>query len=126
MMTELIRAINSNTKKSPPANHKFLKRVYQDLNKYQLNVPAAASEPATTQSTKPTSGAKLSYKEKQELGELEKRIETGEARKVEIEAQLSSNSADFDAITALSEEFTKLTESLERDVERWAELAERA
>jgi ABC transport system ATP-binding/permease protein len=88
--------------------------------------PAAASEPAATQSTKPASGAKLSYKEKQELGELEKRIETGEARKVEIEAQLSSSSADFDAITALSEEFTKLTESLERDVERWAELAERA
>ena len=68
---------------------------------------------------------KLSYKEKKELEETERRIEASEERKAEIEAELGSGITDMEAITALSEELGELMKSLERDMDRWAELAER-
>ncbi|MFT5516353.1 MAG: ATP-binding cassette subfamily F protein uup [Rhodothermales bacterium] len=70
--------------------------------------------------------SKLSFKEKTELAEAEKRIQKGEARKEEIEATLSANPSDFGIIEALSQELGELTKVLDRDVERWSELAERA
>ena len=68
---------------------------------------------------------KLSYKEKKELEETEARIESGEERKAEIESELSLNTGDIEIITALSEELGNLSAQLEKDMERWAELAER-
>lgn len=72
------------------------------------------------------SAGKLSYKEKKELKETESRIEKTEARISEIEAELSANPADFDVIETLSKELGDLTATLDSDVERWAELSERA
>jgi ATP-binding cassette subfamily F protein uup len=77
--------------------------------------PASASKPA----------AKLSYKEKKELESLELRIESGESRKEEIETALSLNSSDFDQVSTLSNELGDLLQALEKDMERWAALAER-
>ena len=68
---------------------------------------------------------KLSYKERIELGEVEKRIEEFEARKAQIEAELANPPDDVDRITALSEELTAVTIGIESSMERWAELAER-
>jgi len=74
-----------------------------------------------------TSGStKLSFKEKKELAETELRIESAEARKAEIEALLSQNPGDIEAITALSHELGDLASTLDRDMERWSELADRA
>ena len=92
---------------------------------------AATPKPAPSSSAKPkppppTTPAKLSYKEKRELTEVEARIEQAEARKAEIEAALHANPSDFEAVAALSQELGDLTTTLDRDVERWAELAERA
>ena len=72
------------------------------------------------------SSGKLSFKEKKELAETELRIESAEARKEEIEGLLSKNSSDFEAVSSLSSEFYELTSRLDRDIERWAELAERS
>ena len=69
---------------------------------------------------------KLSFGEKKELVETEVRIESAEARKEEIESLLSQNSSDFEAISSLSSELHELTSRLDRDMERWAELAERS
>lgn len=69
---------------------------------------------------------KLSYNEKKELKQTESRIEKTEARISEIEAELSANPSDFDVIETLSKELGDLTATLDRDVERWAELSERA
>ena len=94
---------------------------------------AASARKKATTSTKPDAkktadkaSAKLSYKEKKELEETEQRIEAAEERKAEIEAALGSGMTDVEAITALSEELGELMAALEQDMDRWAELAERA
>jgi len=70
--------------------------------------------------------AKLSWKEKKELEETERRIEAAEERKAGIEEELGSGITDMEAITALSEELGALMKAMEQDMDRWAELAERA
>jgi ATP-binding cassette subfamily F protein uup len=69
---------------------------------------------------------KLSYKERREFEELEKRIELSEARKAELERLLASSSSDFVAIEAAYTELQSLNRELESDVDRWAALAELA
>jgi ATP-binding cassette subfamily F protein uup len=87
----------------------------------------ADSRPADFDANPPKKkSGKLSFKEKRELSVIEARIEEAEARKVEIEQQLGAAPSDFEAVAALSQELGDLTELLDRDVERWAELAERA
>lgn len=85
----------------------------------------AAPEP-TPEPPKPPAGGKLSYKEKRELEEVEARIAAAEARQPELEAQLAEHATDAEKVVALSAELAALVEQLDADVERWAELAERA
>ena len=85
--------------------------------------PAMSASPSSSSTAGP---AKLSYKEKKELEETERRIEAAEERKAAIESDLSSGITDLDVITSLSEELGDLLATLESDMERWAELAERA
>jgi ATP-binding cassette subfamily F protein uup len=69
---------------------------------------------------------KLSYREQRELEELETRIAASEMRKAEIEAALSASATDHVLVQQLYEEMQMLSASLDRDLERWAELAELA
>lgn len=69
---------------------------------------------------------KLSFKEKRELDELEARIASAEARKAKAEAELAANGSDHVLVAKLYEELQTLSEALEKDLERWAELAEYA
>ncbi|HKG23743.1 MAG TPA: ATP-binding cassette domain-containing protein, partial [Blastocatellia bacterium] len=92
---------------------------------------AAASEalsakvaPAKSREFKASSGPRrLSFKEKRELQELEIRIEAAEKRKIEIETRMSANASDSGLIEALFREQQELDRQLDRDLERWAELA---
>jgi ATP-binding cassette subfamily F protein uup len=79
--------------------------------------------PSSAQSAVPR---KLSYKERREFEELENRIEVVEARKAALERVLASSSSDFVAVDAAYAELQMLNEELEKDVDRWAELAELA
>lgn len=69
---------------------------------------------------------KLSFKEKRELDELEARIASAEARKAKAEAELAANGSDHVLVAKLYEELQTLSQALEKDLERWAELAEYA
>ena len=80
----------------------------------------------TTSPTPSTGPRKLSFKERREFEELEKAIERSEARKAEVERQLAASSSDFVLVEALYSELQLLNRQLERDVDRWAELAELA
>ncbi len=98
--------------------------------------PAAKPPPAKPSTTKPTAtcpaeapsapaGARrLTQKERRTLAEIEARIATAEARKAELEARLAAEAADFAAVAAVVAELQDLTGGLDRDLERWAELAE--
>jgi ABC transport system ATP-binding/permease protein len=83
--------------------------------------PRSASSAATTAVPR-----KLSYKERREFEELEKRIEASEARKAELERVLAASSSDFVAVESAYTELQSLNRELERDIDRWATLAELA
>jgi len=85
----------------------------------QSSAAPAAREAATAKM------GKLSFKERRELEDLQARILTSETRKAEVEAQLAEPAGGFEAMKALSDELQALTESLDSDMNRWAELAER-
>ena len=87
--------------------------------------PPPEEPPAPDPKPAPTS-AKLSYKEKRELEETEARIAAAEARQAEIESALAEAPDDYERVASLSDELEELLAQLERDVDRWAELAERA
>jgi ATP-binding cassette subfamily F protein uup len=73
-----------------------------------------------------TAKRKLSFKERRELDELETRIHAAEARKAEAERELDANSSDHVLVQKLYEELQSLNEQLNRDLDRWTELAELA
>ncbi|MGH9755107.1 MAG: ribosomal protection-like ABC-F family protein [Blastocatellia bacterium] len=73
-----------------------------------------------------TAKRKLSFKERRELEELEARIPAAEARKAEIDKELDANSSDHVLVQKLYEELQSLNQRLDRDLNRWAELAELA
>ncbi len=65
---------------------------------------------------------KLSYKEKREFEALENAIAEAESRQAEIEEQLSSGEGSYETIQALTTELHEVSEQLEKDMTRWAEL----
>ncbi len=69
---------------------------------------------------------KLTFKEKRELEELETRIPETEKRLAEIDGELAKHATDAYKLNALVLEQQKLNDQLEKAIERWAELAERA
>jgi ATP-binding cassette subfamily F protein uup len=83
-------------------------------------------QPAPRNVKEPEGPRKLSFKERRELEELERRVEAEEARRVAIEIELGVHASDAAKVHALFVEQQELSQQLERDLERWAELAERA
>ncbi|MDQ3256241.1 MAG: ABC transporter C-terminal domain-containing protein, partial [Acidobacteriota bacterium] len=69
---------------------------------------------------------KMSFKEKRELETLEAQIAAAESRQAEIEAQLNVHSSDAAQVQMLFTEQRHLLQRLGVDLERWAELAEKA
>jgi ATP-binding cassette subfamily F protein uup len=89
----------------------------------EVNEVARVSKPAAP--AKQSTGArKLSYKERREFEELERRIAAAETRKAELERQLAESASDFVVVQALYTELGLLKQQLDNDVDRWAELAE--
>ncbi|MGI8657014.1 MAG: ABC-F family ATP-binding cassette domain-containing protein [Pyrinomonadaceae bacterium] len=76
--------------------------------------------------SEPDAARKLSFKEKRELETLESRIAIADARKTDIETQLSLHSSDAAKVQSLFTEQQQLLRQLEADMERWTVLAERA
>ncbi len=67
---------------------------------------------------------KLSFKEKREMEQLEKDIESMTTEKGELEAALSSGNLDADAITASAKRLSELTDALDTAELRYLELLE--
>ena len=86
----------------------------------------AAAQPRKEKSAPDDAKRKLTFKEKRELEDLEARIAASESRKAEIERELETNASDHVLVQALYQEQQSLAEALDRDLNRWAELAELA
>ncbi|MFN8000019.1 MAG: ABC-F family ATP-binding cassette domain-containing protein [Acidobacteriota bacterium] len=100
----------------------------RDREKAEAAAVQAAAKPRPEKSAPPEASGKrkLSFKEKRELEELESRIAAAEARKLEAEAELAANGSDHVLVQQLYAELETLNGTLDRDMERWAELAELA
>lgn len=100
---------------------------YRELEKAE-----AASAVRVAESPKPVSEStkaapkKLSFKENRELQELEARIAEIEKRLPEIDTELVTYGSQAGKVNELFNEQNSLNEELEKAMERWAELADRA
>ena len=100
---------------------------YRDWKDLQEELEAAPKPAAILQTDKPPEAVekrKLSFKEKYELDQLEKEIPQLEARKVEIELELSARFDDYEQIVKLTAELEKLKSELDEKGMRWLELSE--
>src|SRR6185369_16695952 len=108
-----------------PGNYSAFLEARERVAPETLEGKTVAQKPAASTGTS-TTPRKLSYKERREFEELEKRIELNEARKAELERVLAASSSDFVAVEAAYVELQSLNQELEIDVDRWAALAELA
>ncbi len=92
----------------------------QEAKKSIVPEPAVKKEtPVATPAAAPV--RKLSFKEQQELKEIEKKMPILESRKAEIVAALH-NETDYEKIAESSAELERITEELEEIEMRWLEL----
>ncbi|MBP7376093.1 MAG: ABC-F family ATP-binding cassette domain-containing protein [Pyrinomonadaceae bacterium] len=88
--------------------------------------PPVRSTSVSGQATPAAKPRKLTFNEVREFETVEKRIEETEKRLPEIDKELTLAASDAGKVHELFVEQQKLNEQLEIDMERWAELAERA
>ncbi len=84
---------------------------------------AAPAEPVRTADQRRS--GKLSFKESRELADVEKRIQSAETRLPEIERELTAAASDAGKVVQLFNEQQALNAQLDKDMDRWAELADR-
>ncbi len=88
---------------------------------------AAARRAPTPQPARPTAEGqprRLSYKERRELAELERRIDALEQRQAALNAEINQAGSDYQRYEQLAQELVSLEHDMERALERWEELAE--
>jgi len=109
------------------------RRVMGGYSDYAQVKPAPQAAPkverkvaAVVAAAAPAKARKLSFKEKRELEQLEVGIAGAETRQLELEEVLASQGTNYGAVRQAHEELEKLKADLERQMERWAELAELA
>jgi ATP-binding cassette subfamily F protein uup len=91
-----------------------------------LTRPAAETPKTVSKTSAASAPKKLTFKENRELEELEARIAAAEKRLPEIEKDLAAYATQAGKVNELFMEQQALNAQLETDMERWAELAERA
>ena len=95
---------------------------YREMPKEDTPQPQnlRTSQPQNTKTT--LRRPKLSFKEKQELAQLEKEIEQLEEEKKQIETALCSGALAVDELTSLSKRLPELNDIIETKTLRWMEL----
>ncbi|CAN5425523.1 ABC-F family ATP-binding cassette domain-containing protein [soil metagenome] len=91
-------------------------------NKETETTATPAKTPASTNNDRQQ---KLTFKEKRELEEIESRIAKSEKRLPEIELGLAASGSDAGRVHELFTEQQALNKTLETDLTRWAELADK-
>ncbi len=74
---------------------------------------------------KPKTSARLSFKEKRELEQLEKNIEYIETRLEEIDQEMVEHATNYEKLNELANEKTSIETQYEEDYMRWSSLSDR-
>lgn len=102
-----------------------MKAARSDREKEERSAVVKKEAPAPRPVPQPSSRPKkLSGKEIREMAQLEEAIARAESRQTEINLELASSGSDFQVVQRLGDELHQLQEKLDRDMSRWAELAE--
>jgi ATP-binding cassette subfamily F protein uup len=101
---------------------------YREELKTRLAEEKEATKNTTTTATNDAVAAKektkLTYKEKLELEQLEKEIETLETKKTELENILAANSSNHEEIMAITNQLGEIATELNTKEERWLYLSD--
>ena len=101
--------------------------VSSDITTHALPVKApAAIAPAEKKQTEKIVSEKMTYKEKLELDTLTKTIPDLEKKKEVLLVQLNEPNLDYNLITSISEDLSKVNLALETAEIRWLELSEKS
>jgi len=92
----------------------------------RVSAKTEKAENGASKNSQNTTTKKLTFKEKRELETLEAKIPETETRLAEIEKQLNLSASDAGRVNDLFVEQQNLNSQLEQNVDRWAELAEKA
>jgi len=92
---------------------------------FQSASQKSGTEAKTLPKSESSASKKLTFKEKRELEELELRIAAAEKRLPNIENELGLSASDAEKVYELFNEQQEVNKYLEKDVARWAELADR-
>ena len=108
-----------------PGNYSaYLEKRESEQAAVQARPPKIAASPPSN-AEKPRS-KKLTFNETREMAAVEERIAAAEKRLPEIDAELDAAASDAGKVNALFNEQQLLRSQLETDLDRWAELADRA
>lgn len=103
--------------------------VWRDLKEQQeqqaRETKRENSHPAPQPKKESAPSNKLSFKEKRELESIEKELPELEAKKAELESELSSGTLSVADLTAKSEQISAIIEEIDEKSMRWLELSER-
>lgn len=113
-----IKDFNGNYK-----DYRIFEKAQAKLNAEGGNTSSKTESQATSVDT---SKPKLSYKEKQELEQLDKEIENLENEKAELTSKISSSTVNHSELLELSQKIEQTIQKLERKEMRWLELSELA
>lgn len=96
----------------------------RDRHAHETEKATAKKEVKTTAKPKPAEKGKLTYKERLELEQLEKDINSLETEKKEIETALCSGLLTVDELTEKSKRLSSIDNVLDEKTLRWIELSE--
>lgn len=112
-----------------PGNYSQYREIAREEQKGQSmsEQPPVIVEEVTETITqaKPAAPAKLSFKEKRELEELNKTIPALEAEKTQLEAAMSASGIDFQELQKMGDRISAIIQELDEKEMRWLELSER-
>ena len=97
----------------------------EEIEKAEQKKAASEKHQPKTNQKSPGESRKLTFKEKRELETLETDIAAAEKRQAEIEKELNLYASEAGKVHELFTEQLKLTKKLEKDLDRWTELAEK-
>ena len=116
-----------------PGNYSQYREIAKEEEKYKSvtgnyfvenNNEAMLSEPAVSVTITKPEVKKLSFKEKRELELLEKEMPLLEEEKKKLEAEMSTGSLDFEALTQNGARIAEIVTLLEEKEMRWLEISE--
>ena len=100
------------------------------LKEDQEKAAAAAAKPKTTtqtsQTAAPTRPAKLTFKEKREMEQIEQELQSLEEEKAQLESELNSGTLPYDQLQQKSARIGQIMERTDEITMRWLELSEKA